>query len=268
MIQSAVIGAGQVAQQHLACLSGLPGVQLVGVCDLSRALAESAAERYRAKAWFTDHARMLAETHPDIVHVTTPAASHFRLAQDCLNAGAHVFLEKPATERLEEFETLKTLAEAKGKLLIEDYNYLFNEPIRRLLDLVQKGVLGDIVHVEAHLCLNVLEKDSPFADTNVRHPALNLTGGVITDFLPHLASLAYFFCGPVQSVRTLWGKRSPSSVLPYDEFRAILRGNHATGSLLFSTHAQPDTFQLTVFGSRAKLDEQVRPGHHFFERRA
>ena len=97
VIQSAVIGAGRVAQQHLACLASLPGVRLVGVCDLSRSLAESAAERFGVKAWFTDHNRMLAEARPDIVHITTPPASHFCLAQECFNADVHVFLEKPAT---------------------------------------------------------------------------------------------------------------------------------------------------------------------------
>ena len=257
VIQSAVIGAGRVAQQHLACLASLPGVRLVGVCDLSRSLAESAAERFGVKAWFTDHNRMLAEARPDIVHITTPPASHFCLAQDCLNADVHVFLEKPATVHFEEFTILKALAEAKGKLLIEDYNYLYNEPVRRLLHWVKQGVLGDVVHAEVLLCLNVLEENNPFADPNVRHPALDLSGGVIADFLPHLASLAYAFCGPVRSVRTLWDKRTVSSPLPYDEMRAILRGAHATGTLLFSAHSQPDAFRLTMFGSHARATADI-----------
>ncbi|MGH8743905.1 MAG: Gfo/Idh/MocA family protein, partial [Burkholderiales bacterium] len=226
-------------------------------CDLSRALAESAAERYGAVAWFTDHQRMLAEVRPEIVHITTPPASHFRLAQDCLNAGAHVFIEKPVTARFEEFTVLRTLAEAKCKRLIEDYNLLYNAPVRRLLEWAQKGVLGDVVHVEAILCLNVLEKSNHFSDPNLRHSALDLEGGVIADFLPHLASLVYFLCGPARSVRTVWEKRAQSSPLPYDEFRAVLRGERATATLLFSAHSQPDLFRLTVFGSRARATADI-----------
>ena len=257
MIQSAVIGAGQVAQQHLACLSTLPGVQLAGVCDLSRSVAEAAAERFGIKAWFTDHARMLAEVRPDVVHITTPPASHFRLAQDCLNAGAHVFLEKPATANFEEFAVLQALAEARGKLLIEDYNYLYNDPVRRLMDWVNQGVLGSVAHVEVLMCLNILEKDDPFVDPNVRHPALDLCGGAIADFLPHLASLAYSFCGTVSSVRTVWEKRTLSSPLPYDEFRAVLRGSRATGALIFSANSQPDVFRATVFGSLGRATADI-----------
>jgi predicted dehydrogenase len=257
VIQTAVIGAGRVAQQHLACLASLPGVRLAGVCDLSRAMAEFAAEKFGVAAWFTDHNRMLAEARPDVVHITTPPASHFRLAQDCLKAGVNVLLEKPATPRFEEFTVLKSLAEAQGKLLIEDYNYLYNEPVRRLLEWANDGVLGDIVHVEVILALNVLDKDYPAVDPNVRNPVLDLQGGVIADFLPHLASLAYFFCGPVLSVRTIWEKRSQSSPLPYDEMRAMLRGERATGTLLFSAHAQPDTFRLTVSGSRGRATADI-----------
>lgn len=257
MIQSAVIGAGRVAQQHLACLASLTGVRLVGVCDLSRSLAEYTADRFGTKAWYTDHNRMLAEARPDIVHITTPPASHFRLARDCLNAGAHVFLEKPATEHFSEFAELKALAQEKGKRLIEDYNYLFNAPVRRLLEWANDGVLGEIVHVEVLLCLNVLDRDHPAMDPNVRNPVLDLTGGIIADFLPHLASLAYFFCGPVGSVRTLWEKRARSSPLPYDEMRATLRGSRATATLLFSAHSQPDAFRLTVHGSSGRATADI-----------
>lgn len=257
MIQSAVIGLGRVAQQHLACLSGLPGVRVVGVCDLSRPLAESAVERFGADAWFTDHGRMLSESRPDIVHITTPPASHFRLAQDCLNAGAHVFLEKPATVHFEEFVALQSLARARGRLLIEDYNYLYNEPVRRLLDAVKQGEMGEVMHVEVLLCLNVLDKDYPAMDPNMRNPVLDLPRGVIADFLPHLASLAYAFCGPVRSVGTSWDKHAPSSPLPHDEMRALVQGARATASLVFSAHSQPDAFRVTVSGSRARATADI-----------
>jgi predicted dehydrogenase len=257
VIQTAVIGAGRVAQQHLACLSTLNDVRVVGVADLSRSLAESAADRFGAKGWYTDHKRMLAEARPDIVHITTPPASHFRLAADCLNAGAHVFLEKPATVHLEDFLKLRAIAEANGKLLIEDYNYLYNTPVRRLLDMARMGELGEVVHVEVMLCLNILDKDHPAMDQNLHNPVLDLPGGVITDFLPHLASLAYSFCGPVDHVKTLWQKRRGSSPLPFDEMRAMLRGARATGTVAFSAHSQPDTFRITVSGTRGRATADI-----------
>ena len=256
-LRAAVIGTGQIAQQHLACLSRLPGVEIVGVCDLSAALAECAAQRHGAKAWFTDHRRMLETVGAQVVHVTTPPASHFRLARDCLDAGAHVFLEKPATTSLDELVALLSFAESKGRMLVEDYNYLWNAPVLRLREWAERGALGRIQHVDVTLCLNILDPGSPFMDPNLRHPALDLRGGVIADFLPHLASLAHAFCGPLVQASTLWEKRGPSSALAYDEFRALLRGSRASAALAFSAHSQPDTFRLTVYGTQARASADI-----------
>ena len=96
-MKAALIGAGLIAQQHLGCLRSLREIALVGVCDLSRAMAESAAERFGVDAWFTDHHAMLERVRPDVVHITTPPQSHFKLAMDALAAGAHVIVEKPIT---------------------------------------------------------------------------------------------------------------------------------------------------------------------------
>ena len=98
-MKAALIGAGQIARQHLACLKTLPGVELTAICDLSPATAEAAAERYGVRAWFTDHRAMLQKVQPDVVHVTTPPISHFRLAMDSFDAGANVIVEKPAAGR-------------------------------------------------------------------------------------------------------------------------------------------------------------------------
>lgn len=252
----AVIGAGHVAQQHLACLSSMPGVRLVGVCDLSAAAAECAAERHGAGGWYTDHAAMLTALAPEVVHVATPPQSHYAIAGDCLRAGAHVFLEKPATTTLAELQSLLGLADGQGRMLVENYNYLWNAPARRLRESVREGRLGSVRHVEATISLDLLGEGSPFADPNLAHPALALAAGPIEDYLPHLAAFAYDFCGPVEAARSDWGLHAPGRGLRFDEFRALLRCERATAALSFSAHAQPDLFRVSVHGSagRATVD--------------
>src|SRR5215217_7799246 len=105
-IRAALVGAGKIAGQHLACLSNLAGVQVVGVCDLSRARAQHAAERFGVSESFTSFGTMLERCCPDVVHVTTPPGSHFLLASTALDAGAHVIVEKPAALTFGEVETL------------------------------------------------------------------------------------------------------------------------------------------------------------------
>ncbi len=248
-MKAALIGAGHIARQHLACLRELPGVELAGVCDLSRSMAESAAERFGVASWFTDHRAMLAEVRPDVVHVTTPPTSHYALALAALEAGAHVVLEKPATVTFAELERLVGRASTLGRSLVEDYNYLYNGATRKLLALIEGGELGEVTHVEVLLCLDIVGEGSAFADPNAPHPSLAMAGGAIADFLTHLGSLAHAFVGPHRKLASTWSKRS-AGPLPSDEFHALIHAERGTASVGFSAHSQPDAFWLRVYGTK------------------
>ena len=183
-----------------------------------------------------------------MVHVTTPPTSHFRLAMDSLDAGAHVIVEKPATSTFDELETLARRADEAGRHIVEDYNYLFNHAPQEILRRIKSGQFGAVTHVEVLICLDILGPGD-FADPNSPHPALTLAGGAIADFLPHLASLAHCFVGPHRTVKTVWTKRKPS-LLPFDEFRSVVDAERGTAVLSFSSNSQPDAFWLRVYGER------------------
>lgn len=251
----ALIGAGQIAREHLSCLRTLPEVSVAGVCDLSPSVAESIAERYGVPAWFTDHRALLRDVRPDVVHVTTPPTSHFRLAMDALESGAHVLVEKPATATLAEVEQLVRYAGERRLALIEDYNYVFSRATREIAGWVDSGRLGAVVHVEVMMSLNLFGPGG-FADPNAQHSALALAGGAIADFLPHLASLAHRFIGAHRRAHAIWTKRRPS-ILPYDELHAVIEGARGTATLGFSSTAQPDAFWLRVFGERAQASTNL-----------
>ncbi len=251
-MRSVIIGTGHIARQHLSCLSQMRGAEIAGVCDLSRVLAESVADRFGVKQWFTDHQKMLSQTRPDIVHITTPPHSHFSLAKNALEAGAHVIVEKPITVTYEEYEALSAQARSAGRALIENYNYVFNAQTQKILGLVTSGEFGQVTHVEVQMDLNILAEGNPFVDPNAPHPTLTMAGGAIADFLPHLASLVYFFVGAHRALRTVWNKRDAGSPLPSDEFRALVNAEHGTASLSFSANTQPDGFWLRVDGTKMR----------------
>jgi predicted dehydrogenase len=246
LLRAALIGTGRIARQHLACLSERPEAKLSGVCDLSAVVAEATAERYGSPRWFTDHRRMLQEVEPDVVHVTTPPQSHFDLTMDALAAGAHVIVEKPAAVGYDDVNALIARAEQTGRELVENYNYVFSRPVRQLLELLRSGRAGAVHHVDVSMCLAIATPGSAFVDPNLPHPALSLPGGAISEFLPHLASLAHAFVGPHRSVSAHWEKLDHTTPLPYDEFRALVVGRGATAGLSFSSHTQPDAFVVRV----------------------
>jgi predicted dehydrogenase len=263
-MRAALIGAGQIARQHLTCLGELPDVEVAAVCDLSPATAECAAERHHARSWFTDHARMLREARPDVVHITTPPTSHYKLALDALEAGAHVIVEKPVTMTLAEVEALARRAAEVGRLLVEDYNYLFNRGPREVVRRIETGEFGAVVHVDVMISLNILGPGG-FADPNAPHPVLKMAGGAIADFLPHLVSLAHLFVGRHRRAHAVWAKRQ-DSVLPFDEFRGLVDAERGTAALAFSSRAQPDAFWLTVYGERMQATMNLFETRVTFER--
>jgi predicted dehydrogenase len=255
-MRAALIGAGHIARQHLACLKELPGVEVVGVCDLSRAMAESAAERFGVAHWYTDSKAMFDQARPDVVHVTTPPTSHYPLAMAALDAGAHVILEKPATVTFDQLETLVGHARGKGRSLVEDYNYLYNGATRKILGLIESGDFGDVTHVEVFICLDIVGEGSAFADPNAPHPCLSMAGGAIADFLTHLACLSHAFVGPHSKVSTTWSKRS-TGPLPSDEMRALVVAERGTAMLAFSGQTQPDAFWVRVYGTKMQASANL-----------
>jgi predicted dehydrogenase len=261
----AVIGTGAIAKQHLACLRKLHNVRIAGVCDLSRSMAESAASRFGVDRWYTDHRKMLDELHPDVVHITTPPTSHYRLSMDALAADAHVLVEKPATVEYAELEDLLAEARSHNRHVIEDYNYIFNDPVQRVLRLIDSGEFGQVTHVEISLCLDILSPGGAFVDENAPHPCLSMDGGAIADFLPHLASLAHAFVGAHKNVATLWTKRG-TSILPSDEFRALIEADRGSAELVFSAHTQPDSFQIRVYGQHMRTSINLFEPHLTIDR--
>jgi predicted dehydrogenase len=200
---------------------------------------------------------MLAEMRPDVVHVGTPARTHYALGRDALEAGAHVFIEKPITTSQDDLDALLSLAKERELHVIEDHNYLFNREIQQLLAYAADGSLGEVAHVEVGVALAVLGEGSRMADPNLPHPSLALPGGVVAEFLTHMAYLAHAFVGRHGRVQSSWISRAPMTPLPCDEFRALVEAETGTASLSFSAHSQPDAFYVRVHGSRMRAEAHL-----------
>ena len=107
----AIIGCGQIADAHISEAQKIAGVEVAAVMDLNIHMAEQAAVRFGVPGVYTDAEAMLREVRPEVVHVTTPPASHLPLGRLALEHGAHVYLEKPFTVDAAEAEELVAVPE-------------------------------------------------------------------------------------------------------------------------------------------------------------
>ena len=113
MLKVAIVGCGKIADTHAFLIQRIAGCQIVAVCDTEPLMAHQLAERFGVKRHFTDLTELLNESKPDVVHITTPPESHFKLAAMCLEQGCHTFVEKPFTLNYPDTQRLIALGEEK-----------------------------------------------------------------------------------------------------------------------------------------------------------
>jgi len=242
------IGAGQMAGQHLDALRRVAtSHRVVGICDLRLDVARALAQRAGAPP-YTTVADFLSDARPNIVHVCTHPATHFDLARQALQAGAHVYIEKPFAETRADAEALFALAQERGLLLCAGHQLLRDPAYRRVLEraaLLQPAVLVD----------------SYFAFRPPRlHPyrsAPAALGEQLLDVLPHplysLVDALVQFASPREGDAVdVVPKLVHVTAMPTD-LHATLRAGEATGRLAISLRARPVASTLTITGAHGSL---------------
>ncbi|MEL4895846.1 Gfo/Idh/MocA family protein [Crocosphaera sp. Alani8] len=255
-LRTGIIGTGVISKEHLAFLQQSEQSQLVGVCDLSAAAAQYAAQKFEADAAYTNYKEMLDKAKPHVVHILTPPNTHQFLATDCLKAGAHVICEKPITPTYESFKELWDLAQTCDRHLIEDYNYLFNEPILAINEKLQSGELGEIQDVDIRVVLNVRE-GGRFADENLPNPVHRLPAGVIHDVITHMCYLALQYLPSVDRVGAVWSNHGGGDLFKYDDLDALVIGDSVHARLRFSHSTWPECFEVKVRGNKGYVETDL-----------
>ncbi|MGA3179301.1 MAG: Gfo/Idh/MocA family oxidoreductase [Verrucomicrobiota bacterium] len=261
MIKSALIGCGLVADQHLAQIQRVPGGQVVGVCDTEPLMARQLADRFHVPNFFSDAAVMLKTVRPDVVHITTPAQTHFPLGKLCLESGCHVYMEKPFSVTAPQAEELLGLAESKGMKMTVGHNLQFNPEAIRMRALVQSGFLGGApTHID---CVQCFSHDDPTYGKALlgdrTHWVRSLPGSLLQNLISHgLAKIAEFLPVPRPTVMAHAYSspylRSLGQTDVLDELRAIISaGDNTTAFFTFSTQLGVGHNHICLYGKKGTV---------------
>jgi predicted dehydrogenase len=117
------------------------------LCDTSEEQRARFAGRYPQVQLTSDFDELLADPELDAVAISTPVPTHYPLAKRTLEAGKHVFVEKPPAMRGEEMEELCALAQERDLVLMPGHLLLYHPGVRKLKQLVTSGALGDVLCV-------------------------------------------------------------------------------------------------------------------------
>lgn len=158
--RTALIGAGFISATHLEGLKvAVPGAKVAAIVDRNRTLAENRARQWSIPNVFGDIEELIAADVADIAHVLAPPDAHAAIAGRLLEAGLHVFLEKPMATSIADCDRLMALAAEKGVVLGINQNFVFHPTYRTarriLLDERKLGPIRSL-HVNFNVPLRQL----------------------------------------------------------------------------------------------------------------
>lgn len=116
-----VAGCGNMGASHARAYHQLDDFEIVGLISRGAASREKLSKELGGYPTFGDYAEALQATQPDVVSINTYPETHAAYAIAALEAGAHVFVEKPLANTVEECERIVSLAKKKGKKLVIGY---------------------------------------------------------------------------------------------------------------------------------------------------
>lgn len=261
MLKVAIVGCGKIADAHAAQIQRIPGCSIVAACDREPMMATQFCERFSVPGQYSDLASMLHETAPDVVHITTPPGSHFTLAEQCLEAGSHVYVEKPFTLYAYEAESLIRLATERALKITVGHDDQFSQVARRMRSAVGSGYLGEApVHMESYYCYELSHtgySGALLGDKN--HWVRRLPGKLLHNIISHgIARISEHLTSDAPKViahgfiSPLLKSHGETEII--DELRVIISEESGrTAYFTFSSQMRPGLHAFAIYGAKNGL---------------
>src|SRR5512138_2151291 len=245
--RAGMVGAGNICEFHVAAVKKLaPDVELVGVADLDQARAQANAEKWGTTAYKDLDALVAAGAN--VIHVLTPPSSHAALATAALERGCHVLIEKPIAEDPEQARAIGELANKKGLVATVNHSLLYDPQVKRALDAVRAGALGQIVSVDI-----LRGSEYPPYEGGPLPPWYRDAGYPFRDIGVHCLYLIQELLGPIEDVEVSWRSLGGDPNLAFDEWRAMVRCRRGLGQFQLTYNARPMQSQLIIHGTKSVL---------------
>ena len=260
MIKVAIVGCGKIADAHAEQIQRIAGAEIVAACDTEELMALQLHERFNTRSYFSDLHKMLEKAKPDVVHITTPPQSHFELGTLCLEAGCHVYIEKPFTLNTEEAINLINLAKEKNLMITAGHDATFNHAERRMRRLIHTGFLGGKpVHMEGYYCYDLGDTYAKSLTGDKNHWVRQLPGKLLHNIISHgICEIAEHLTVENPTV-IAHGFTSPQlrnlgETEIIDELRVIINENDCTTAYFtFSSQMKPALQQFRIYGPQNAL---------------
>jgi predicted dehydrogenase len=251
MLKAGIIGLGKMGISHAAIVGPHKEVNLVAVCDTS-SLVLDAFKKFTPVKVYDDYKKMMDTENLDFVVVATPTKLHYQMVKYALGKGVHTFCEKPFSLTLKQGEALVELAEKNNLVNQVGYHNHFIGTFRELKRLLQKSIVGELVHFTGEAYGPVVTK--PKGGTWRADPEEG--GGCLFDYASHVINLIQEIVGmPVKAegsqMKRIYSKEVEDAVYSVLTLKSGLNG-------ILSVNWSDETYRkmstsITVIGKKGKI---------------
>ena len=256
-LRIALVGCGKIADGHVEEIQKMPERAVVAaVCDRELLMAEQMCTRYGIPGAYDSYERMLDKERPDVVHITTPPGSHLALTRAAIDAGCHVYVEKPLALNNADATALVEYAVKAGRKITVGYTYLFDPPALEMRRLLAEGAIGEVVHVDSWYGYSIGGQFGSAILADAGHWVHALPGKLFHNNIDHvLNKLTEFIADDEPAIHAHGWRRSTKRYGDVrddmqDELRVTLLGSKVSAYGTFTSYVKPSAQFVRVYGDK------------------
>ena len=239
-VRYGVIGIKGVGGKHVSMAQEHENVELTALVDLDEAAVKTQSQELGVRA-FTDYRELLNAGIVDAVSIATPHHLHAIIGLECLNAGVHVFTEKPLANRVSEADAMIETAKARDLKICVGHQYRTYHTPQTMKHLIDTGAIGNIMRV---LWTWIeFRPESYYARDIWRQTWRHAGGGVLMNQTSHDLDLICWLVGEPVQVSAMIGNQSHQMEVEDVVCANVLFANGAFGSIQLTIN-QPRGYSI------------------------
>jgi predicted dehydrogenase len=250
MQRACVIGLGPIGNLHAAIYREHAGCELVGLCDVDRQRADTAAESFGVPAFYSVD-EMLSALSPTMVSVATGGveygADHYEPTMQAFAHGCHVLCEKPICNEIGPAVEMVREAKKRGLCFGIDLNHRFTPAARLAKQWVDDGRIGHQLFMNVSMWIRNPTESSPWFHIKALHP--------------HTVDIMRYFCGDIEAVQCFVTKAPGRSIWSTAQFNMRFASGtlgHLTGSYDIERGHPMERCELAGVNGRFIIDDLYR----------
>ena len=252
-LQVGIVGLGGNGGRFLEAYATNPRAEVAALCDVRDDHRQALQDKYGVSSGYADYAELLRRDDIDLVSIHAPDDLHAPFTLDALDAGKHVFVEKPMATTVEDCLRMVERADAAATRVAVGHVLRTRPHFRMLKEMVDAGELGSIYAMRSHYLTAAMRKSASFIETaNRSYSHSMLTMGV------HPVDLMRWYAGDIVEVQAMENRGIALPGNPRDEsVTALYRfASGATGSITVcwaSNYVFDSFYGLELHGSEASV---------------